>query len=189
MRIGFNAPRILDFDIEMRPLGWLGGDFVHSEVTAIASCWADDYDSLECPTITKRLGSEVKMLKEFVKRYDEADIVTGHYIRNFDLPSINAALMEFDLEPLGEKFTIDTKNDHKKARSVSKSQENLGYQYGLEAPKVHMNAGRWREANRLTTEGIEFMKERAMGDVIQHMELRLAMTDANVLNHGKVWRP
>ena len=129
------------------------------------------------------------MLKSFVQRYNQADIVTGHYIRNFDLPSINAALMEFDLEPLGEKFTIDTKNDHKKARSVSKSQENLGYQYGLDAPKVHMNAGRWREANRLTPEGIEFMKERAMGDVIQHMELRAAMTDAGVLNPGKVWRP
>lgn len=190
MKIGFDAPRILDFDIECRPLGWLGGDFVHSEVTAIATAWADDPEgSIECYNITKRVGSERSMLKAFVKRYNKADVVTGHYIRNFDLPTIQAALIEFDLEPLTEKLTIDTKNDLIKFRSFSKSQENLGAQLGLEHPKVHMNAARWREANRLTPEGIDFMAERAMGDVLQHCELRLALMDREALGPPKIWRP
>ena len=60
----------LDFDIEARPLGWLGGDFVHMEITAIASAWVVDGKpkDMQVETLTKRDGSAQTMLRGFLKR-------------------------------------------------------------------------------------------------------------------------
>ena len=75
------APRqILCFDMEARPLGWFGGDFTHKEVTMISSAWVDHPQTMHTYILTKRDGSGVRMVKEFLKRYDAADIVVGHYI-------------------------------------------------------------------------------------------------------------
>ncbi len=114
--------RILDFDIENRPLSYLGMDFTTSDITAIAAGWAD-----EKKVNVWALGETTteEMLQELVKLYDESDVVTGHYVKNHDLPIISGALMEFGFAPLGPKLVIDTKNDLKKRSGISASQENL----------------------------------------------------------------
>ena len=53
---------------------------------------------------------------------------------------------------------------------------------GIDAPKVQMDQKKWREANRLTPEGIALTKERVVGDVIQHMELRNALIELGWLD-------
>lgn len=188
---GAKRSRILDFDIESRPLGWLGNDFMHQEVTAIASAWIVDGEAkdLRVLLLTRRPGAGARMLREFKKRYDEADMVTGHYIRNFDLPQLNGAMLEHGLDPLSAKLTHDTKNDLVKHAGLSKSQENLGALLGLEAPKVKMNVPMWREANRLTNEGLRLTYQRVAGDVIQHAELRRVLMERKLLGPPKVWRP
>src|SRR6185436_10157697 len=88
--------KVLDFDIENRPLSyWIPDGKPTAEITAIASCWADDPESM----VVHLLGQDDPelMLQFFVNRYNKADIVTGHYIRVHDLPIINGALMEFGL--------------------------------------------------------------------------------------------
>jgi hypothetical protein len=82
--------------------------------------------------------------------------VTGHYIRRHDLPIISDTMFELGMGALPKKLTSDTKI-HLEAgsRIVSKSQENLGALKNLAAPKVQMNQVLWREANRLTPEGIK----------------------------------
>src|SRR5262249_41684765 len=107
------APRILDFDIENRPLTYLGGDFTTAEITAIACGWADRPDDyIACFLLYAATEPNAKsMLKSFRVHYDRADIVTGHYIRKHDLPIINGAMTELGLPPLGPKLTIDTKLD------------------------------------------------------------------------------
>lgn len=178
---------ILDFDLENRPLSYLGSDYTTGDITAIAWGWADS-DEVFCEVQTKDDRSRARMLRAFVKAYDQADMVTGHFIRGYDLPVINGALMELGMEPLGDKLTCDTKNDLKKRKYISASQENLGAMLGLEAPKVHMNTDLWRQANRLTPEGIELSRERCIGDVIQHKQLRLRLLEMNMLSGPKVWR-
>lgn len=185
------VPRILDFDVEARPLGWLGGDWVHKEVTAIATAWIEDGHAVDLQvwTITKDARSHRSMLRKFLERYNQADIVTGHYIREFDLPLVNGAMMEFDLPGLGEKLTHDTKLDLVKHSGMSKSQENLSAMAGLPAPKVKMTMVDWREVNRLTPEGLRLVKERAVGDVLQHVELRQWLLDEGRLGPPKLWVP
>lgn len=180
--------RILDFDIENRPLSYLGQDFTTGDVTAIAWGWADE-EKVHVGLQTKREGSLEKMLRRFRDAYEAADMVTGHFIRGYDLPVLNGALMEAGIPHLGPKLTCDTKNDLLKRKYISVSQENLGEMLGLEAPKVHMNTPLWRQANRLTVEGIELSRTRCVGDVVQHKQLRLELLRRDWLAGPSVWRP
>ena len=81
--------RILDLDIENRPLSYLGQDFTTRDLTAIAWCWDGKPKSVEC----RLLGRDNMQVafEEFRGFYDEADMVTGHYLRVHDLPVISGA--------------------------------------------------------------------------------------------------
>lgn len=186
MRI--SAPRILDFDIENRPLSYGGGDWTTADITAIAFSWADN-DLVECAQVFDSRTDQdyYEMLLRFRKAYDEADIVTGHYIRNHDLPIINGAMLEFGFPPLDLKMSICTKNDLVKFKDIGKSQEALGAMLKIPAPKQHVGPDEWRRANRLQIPAIT--RERVVADVVQHKQLRLALHVAGALKSPRVWRP
>jgi hypothetical protein len=178
--------RILDFDIENRPLSYLGSDFTTAEVTAIAWAWMDQPSE-----VTVYLLGETELrdiLTAFVADYRQADLVTGHFIRAHDLPMVNGALIELGMPPLEDKLTSDTKIDLLAMKGISKSQESLGAMFGLASPKVQMNQAKWRAANRLTPDGLKEVRERVIGDVRQHLELRAELVRRGFLGPPKVWR-
>jgi hypothetical protein len=178
--------RILDFDIENRPLSYLGQDYTTAEITAIAACWHGKPKTMTLWLLGR--DTPTAMLNGFRAMYNAADMVTGHYIRMHDLPIINGAMLEYGMDPLDDKLTCDTKLDLvKKGPVFSASQENLAAMLGLVAPKVHMNTVLWREANRLTDEGLKLTAKRAIGDVIQHMALRDELVKRNLLSSPKQW--
>jgi hypothetical protein len=129
------------------------------------------------------------MLDDFYRVYCEADLVTGHYIRMHDLPMLNAAYMEWGLPGLSEKLTCDTKLDLVKRKDLSASQENLASMLGLSERKAHMSNTMWREANRMTPEGLKLTAERVMNDVVQHMAMRKRMLEREMLGPPRMWRP
>lgn len=177
--------RILDFDIENRPLSYLGMDFTTAEVTAIAASWFGQ-TTVHCWLLGQVTAEE--MLRGFHALYDQADIVTGHYIRKHDLPIINGALVELGLPPLGDKLTSDTKMDFIQSRYISEAQENLSQMFALSDGKEHMSNASWREANRLTPKGLKRTRERVIGDVIQHKGLRNELIKRDLLSAPKMWR-
>lgn len=179
--------KILDFDIENRPLTYWA-DRPSAEITAIASAWSAE------PVTTWQvflLGRDDPRdaLIEFKARYDEADMVTGHYIRRHDLPIINGAMMEFGLPQLGPKLTCDTRLDMRKKGDIPATQEYLAEALGVPSDKYHMTQVAWREANRLTPKGLELTRMRVIKDVAQHMMLRNRMLELNLLTAPKVWKP
>lgn len=178
--------RILDFDIENRPLSYLGMDFTTAEITSIAASFNG---SSEIHTWLLGVDEMEDILEGFRFLYDEADIVTGHYIRNHDLPIISGMLLEAQLPSLSPKLTSDTKIDLKTAKGVSKSQENLSAMFGLRSPKIQMNTPKWRAANRLTPEGIELTRKRVEGDIRQHKALRNRLIELNMLGPPVLWKP
>lgn len=184
MKLTIEPVSILDFDCESRPLSYLGNDFTTAEITAIACSFGLD-DTMYCWLLGRH--SPEFMLEEFVKQYDRADIVTGHYIRRFDLPLINGALLEHHMRPLKPKLTIDTKMDLVPIHDLSKSQESLGDIVGTVYEKIHMSQMDWREANRLKR--IEAAQKRVTNDVRQHQEMRLALVKLGMLTAPKVWSP
>jgi hypothetical protein len=182
MKFEIKSQRILDFDCECRPLSWISSDYVTSEITAIAASFGG-------PVRCWLLG-EIEtedMLIEFRCLYDMADIVTGHFIRGFDLPTINGAMLDFGFPPLAPKLVSDTKIDLVKARGISKSQESLSAMLGLDEPKVHMNQQMWRQANRL--QRIDLTRERVIADVRQHQVMRRELIRLNMLAPPHMWYP
>ena len=180
-----HAMRVLDFDIECRPLGWYGGgDFVHKEVTAIAAKFIGE--KTMHLWMLGRDEPEV-MLEGIVKLYNAADMVTGHFIRGYDLPTLNSALFEFNMPALQDKLTQDTKLDLVKRSGISTSMENLSAMLGLRRTKVQMDQSKWRAANRLTTEGLRYVQERVTGDVEEHIELRAELLKRNMLRPPVIW--
>lgn len=177
--------RVLDFDIENRPLSYLGMDFTTADITAIAWGWIGE-EKIECWALGD-VSTEI-MLEQFLAVYNEADMVTGHFIRNHDLPHINGALMEHNMPLLGDKLTSDTKNDLLRRKGISASQENLAGMLGLPEPKRHMSQTEWREANRLTKKGIALTKDRCCGDIVQHKALRALLIERGMLGPPKLWR-
>lgn len=186
MQLKARPIKILTFDIENRPLSyWYDGNCT-AEVTAISWSWGSP------SRIETWLLGDYKLetiLTAFHDAYDEADIVTGHYIRKHDLPIINGALMELGMEVLSPKLTIDTKLDLLRAKDLSFSQESLAAYLGVEAPKVQMSQADWREGNRLTKRGLALTRRRVEGDIIQHLGMREALTDLGWLSEPKEWRP
>lgn len=189
--------RVLDFDIENRPLSYLGMDFTSAEITAIAWSWVDKkpvYSMLLNPKgrYVEDSGSTYTAydaFRLFALALRNADIVTGHYIRKHDLPILNAAMMENNLPPLPELMVQDTKCDLVRRKDLSASQENLAALLGLPEPKHHMSQSEWREANRLTPEGIAKARTRAVKDVIQHKALRAELIRRKLLHPPRMWRP
>ncbi len=190
---GTRGMKVLDFDVECRPLAWYGGDFVTKQPTAIAWKVVGDRAKPSVAYIGESgisanvLDEEEAMLTEFIRAYDDADIVTGHFIRGFDLPLLNGALIRLGMSLLEDKLTQDTKNDFAKRHGMSLSQENLGATFELHHPKVPMNTARWEAGNMLLPHGIEWTKERVVGDVKQHIELRQKMLDQGLLRRPQYW--
>jgi hypothetical protein len=177
--------RILDFDCEARPLHWIGGDYVSKEITAIAWAWVGQPESAEAYLLGET--DPIDMLRRFVDAFDRSDIVTGHFIRGYDLPLVSGALVEHQMPPLGKKLSQDTKLDLLRFSGLSKSQENLGSTLGLIHPKVQMNQAKWRSANRLEPEGLAAVRERVIGDVVQHIEMRQRLLELGYLSNPKLW--
>ena len=185
LRVRSRPMRILDFDIENRPLSYLGSDFTTAEVTAIAWAWTDAPQDVTVHLLGQT--DLINILTAFLAVYQHADIVTGHYIRGHDLPMINGALMELGLPPLPDKLTQDTKLDLMRAKGLSRSQESLAAMFRLDHQKVPMNQIRWRAANRLTPEGLAHVRERVVGDVQQHIEMRQRLLELGYLGPARLW--
>lgn len=180
--------RILDFDCEVRPLSYLGGDYTTGDITAIAWTFLDE-DEVHCEVQSFAPGSLDHMLSQFLKAYDEADIVVGHYVRGFDLPVIQGALLEKSMPPLSPKLVNDTKVDLMVSKYLSLSQESLAAQLGLDEPKDHMTQGDWRSANRLEPEGIKRVRERVTADVEQNVALYSRLKQLGWLKAPSLWNP
>jgi hypothetical protein len=180
--------RILDFDIENRPLSYIGSDFTSADVTAIAWSWVGE-DKVTAKMLTLDPESADEMLWAFRDVYDQAEIVTGHYVTRHDLPILNGAMLEFGLPPLDAKLASDTKCHLVKRLELPASQEALAGMYGVDESKKHMTQTEWRAANRLEPWGVECARKRVINDVIQHKALRAALIEAGALHPPKLWRP
>lgn len=185
---------ILDFDVECRPMSWYGGDFVTKEITAIAWRFIDEpEESTKCwllmpsKTRAQHVNKKITGLKRFIKVYNQADMVTGHYIRGFDLPLLQAACIRLGLPPLASKLSHDTKIDLIRMTGLSKSQQNLASIFDLKHQKEGMNTGLWETANALVNEGRVETRRRVIGDVNQHIEFRAECLARHALQAPSMW--
>jgi hypothetical protein len=184
--------RILDFDIENMPLTYYAPDYPTAYVTAIAWAFTDEPKMIYRRVITdiRDEDEHERMLLDFWDAYQQADMVTGHYIRKHDLPIVNGALIEHGFfHGLGPKLSSDTKMDLVRFSDIPKNQEFLEATFGTRQQKVNMTQADWRAANRFTPEGIAKTTTRVTSDVKGHMQMRKELVERGLLHQPKVWRP
>jgi DNA polymerase elongation subunit (family B) len=158
-----------------------------SQITAIAWGWVDSA-KVDHALLAQDLSNEQSMLEQFLEAYNEADIVTGHYIRRHDLPLLNDHCMRYGWGLLKPKLTQDTK-DLPSVKALGLSQENLSTLYELDAQKYHMNGRKWAAANSLTPQGVKEARTRVVMDVRQHKALRAKLLDLGYLKSPRMWSP
>lgn len=194
MLIKTNKGRVLGFDIENMPLTYYAPDYPTSKVTVIGMafegepkkdmhvCIVDPVNNTGC-TMTQ-------MYVHFIERYEEATLVTGHYIRKHDLPTINGMLFEEGyFGGLSAKMTSDTKDDLPKWRGLPKNLEFLLDQLEVRTSKKHMTQYNWRAANTFTEQGLAAVLERSKTDVIGQLQVRRELIDRGYLKAPRLWRP
>lgn len=189
--------KILDIDIENRPLSYLGNDWTSAEITGIAWAWIDDKPPKpECLLLQKdetycvEGGEHLAPATAFAQiaaLLASADLVTGHYLRKHDLPILNGAMIEYGLPPLPRLLVQDTKLDLVKRKDLSASQENLASMFALPEAKHHMTQSEWRKANRLSPEGMQATYKRVTDDVLQHIALRQTLIERHLLHPPQRW--
>lgn len=180
--------RVLDLDIENRPLSyWFDGEST-ADITAIAWSWVGQ-KRVSVALQDSDPSSIGKMLERFCAAYERADVVTAHNIRGHDLPIINGALAEIGMPLLRPKLSSDTLRDIPRWKSLPKSQEYLCEMLHLPAEKVRMSQASWRDANRLTKAGMPKARERVRQDVIQHKALRERLLEIGWLRAPRMWFP
>jgi predicted PolB exonuclease-like 3'-5' exonuclease len=187
-----STSRTLDFDIETRRVGFhtgFKGKPDGCEPIAIACSWIGEEEVRSIILGSVDHDSVVAMLEWFLEFYNEATMVTGHYITKFDLPILNTAMLEWDLPPLGAKLAQDTKTGLIDFEGYSKSQENLGKLAQIDAGKYHMSDADWRRFTRLTLGGQKRGRKRVEADVVQHKQMRLELMRRGMLNDPVLWKP
>lgn len=197
VRISSKPLAVLDFDLENRPLSYVGGGFTTAEITAMAWSWVGYDEVMSCVlnadgyyvTEGGRRLSVAQALTQLAATIRAAGITTGHYIRKHDLPLLNGALIENRLPSLPPLLVHDTHQDLMRKKDLSASQESLAAIFGLNEKKHHMAPQEWRVANRLSPEGTELTRKRVVDDVIQHKALRSQMIKAGVLRPARWWKP
>lgn len=180
--------KILGFDIENMPLTYYAPDYPTAQITAIACAEASDPRGTMQVCLLGEEGYE-DILLHFVERYNDADMVTGHYIRKHDLPIINGALVELGMLPLEPKMTSDTKLDLVRFSDLPKNQEYLAALMGVPSQKVPMTQMDWRDANRLTKKGLAKTRKRVTSDVLGQLQMRTALIDRGLLKAPRLWTP
>jgi hypothetical protein len=193
--------KILDLDVECRPMAWYAGDMVTKEITAIAWRFVHEKESrtrvwlLEpSKTWAEHLRKRKAGLKAVLEDYNAADMVTGHYLRGFDLPLLNAACFRLGLPILPQKLAEDTKSDLVKMSGLSKAQQNLAATLDAKKGVSHhlkeqMDTHLWEVANSLVEEGRKEAKRRVVGDVNQHIGFRNDLIESGALCRPRVWYP
>lgn len=183
MRASVRALRVLDFDIEARAIGYGDPDWVPQEITAIAWSWVGE-EHVEC---VLRTAGVKRMLSRFVRAYADADVVTGHNIRRFDLPLLNAELLRNGLCALAAKQTQDTLREIVRTKGMKRDQDNLLKLFRIEEEKLPLSWQDWQSAYE--EKGWPVIRERVIGDVRGHKLMRAEMLTRGWLKPARLWSP
>lgn len=128
-------PRIITFDIETSPiLGYVWQAFDASLIHIVEDRFilsfayqvygqTKVYTKGLCDCKNPKVDKE--LVAELWKLFNEADILVGHNIDNFDIKIVNDRFMHWDMEPPAHYHTIDTLKLYKRAAKSTKN--NLDY--------------------------------------------------------------
>jgi DNA polymerase elongation subunit (family B) len=182
--------RILDFDIETIAAGFADPEWVPQKITCVAWSWigSDVVESRVCGPagLFGKPQLRAKMLAPLLKALGEADMVTGHNIRRFDLPVLQAEVMRLGLPSLPVVLAQDTIK-LRTSKGFKKGQDVLGRLYRIADEKLSLDWQAWQDA--YDEDGWQTIRDRAESDVAMHKQLRAALIELDYLKEPRRWSP
>jgi DNA polymerase elongation subunit (family B) len=182
--------RILDFDIETVAAGFADPEWVPQKITCVAWSWIDSdvVESRVCGPlgIFGKPELRARMLKPLLDAFAEADMVTGHNIRRFDLPVIQAEVMRLGLPSLRPLLVQDTIK-LRTSKGFKKGQDTLGRLFRIQDEKLALDWQAWQDAYDETD--WQTIRDRAESDVRMHKQLREKLIEHNYLKEPRTWTP
>jgi DNA polymerase elongation subunit (family B) len=182
--------RILDFDIETIAAGFADPEWVPQKITCVAWSWigTDVVESRVCGPagLFGKPQLRAKMLAPLLKALGEADMVTGHNIRRFDLPVLQAEVMRLGLPSLPVVLAQDTIK-LRTSKGFKKGQDVLGRLYRIADEKLSLDWQAWQDA--YDEDGWQTIRDRAESDVAMHKQLRAALIELDYLKEPRRWSP
>lgn len=179
-------PKILYLDIETAPtLGYvwrlwkenIGVKQIkdHMRVMSFSAIWNDDDDS-KVMYFEERGKSDKRLIKEFLKLADQADVIIGHNVQNFDCATMNGRAMVLGLKPPSPYKIVDTYQVAKKefrieANSLEYLSEVLGIKNKKLAHKKFPGFELWRECLAQNDEAWEEMQTYNVVDTLAVREV------------------
>lgn len=180
--------RTLDFDIETVASGFADPEWVPQTVTAWACSWVDE-EQVNYRLLPVRhlhdTDERRRFLAPLLDYIAEAEMLTGHNIRRFDLPVLNAEAMRLGLPTIGSVLTQDTIR-LPKSKGFKKGMDNIGVLLGVPEEKLPLNWQSWQNAYAESDMGT--VRERVVSDVRMHKMLRQRMMDCGWLEAPRVWK-
>lgn len=183
--------RILDFDIETLAAGFDDPNWVPQKITCISASWVGD-DEVHSWMVGQRgywsrKARARKVLKPFYRMLAEADMVTGHNIRRFDLGVFNAEAMRCGTEPIRHILAEDTMRVLR-SKGFKKGLDNIAVELGVPGRKLALNWAEWDYAYEDPTWAT--VRERCESDVRLHKLVREEMRRRGWLRPSAVstWR-
>lgn len=180
--------RILDFDMETLAAGYADPAWVPDKITCISASWVgeDEIHSFITGQLDwwSREGRARTVLRPFYELLQQADMVTGHNIRRFDLRVFNAEAMRCGVEPIRRILVEDTMSILK-AKGYKKGVDNIAIELGCSEHKIDMPWAAWDLAYEDPT--WKRVIERCESDVRIHKQIRVEMAKRGWLKSVTTW--
>lgn len=177
-----NGPRILLYDVETSPniaYVWgkyeqnVLGDFIKErQIISIAWKWLGEKEVhvLAMPmlkTYKKNPEDNSELIRKFQSVMNQADIVIGHNIDQFDDKMCNVAFIHSDLGPAKPHKTVDTLKVARKYFCFNSNKlDDLGKFLGLGRKVKHWGFAMWVKCLQGDKKAWDLMMEYNKGDVV-----------------------
>ena len=180
--------RILDFDLETLAAGYADPAWVPDKITCISASWVGEDEVFTWITGQKhywsREGRARTVLRPFYQLLAEADMVTGHNVRRFDLRVFNAEAMRCGVDPVRSILVEDTMSILR-SKGFKKGLDNIAVELGVPGEKKAMSWAQWDKAYE-DPSWAEVI-ERCESDVRLHKMVREKMNERGWLKTPRQW--
>jgi uncharacterized protein YprB with RNaseH-like and TPR domain len=134
--------RIVAFDIEATGLK---ADFAYLLSAAFGDVNKNDIDVYVLPG--GKLSNEVQLVRTVAERVQEADVLVSYYGKGYDIPFLNAKMLEYDLPVLPNIPHVDLYWTVKHNLAISrKSLQNVAYFIRAKSSKTAVEGRLWKAA-------------------------------------------
>jgi DNA polymerase elongation subunit (family B) len=183
MKKSDKQPKILFFDIEtshslMAAFGIFDQNIPYGNIlvewSVISIAWKWNYDK-KVHTLNSKFkkGSQTiaeiddkKLLEDFIKVLNEADIVVGHNIDNFDLKKLRSRLIYHGMQPFKKLYTVDTYKVAKSQFAFTSNKLDYLAQYFKIPGKMSTPSGLWLDVLRGCEKAVKIMVKYNIQDVV-----------------------